>query len=84
MNLLKDNIIYVMADKETVVLLKAWGFEDLVQHFQGKYYYINIWFLALLIEHAVILNSVIAGVIKTIILRICFTNAAIEKKMYAN
>jgi len=32
----------------------------------------------------VILNSVIAGVIKTIILRICFTNAAIEKKMYAN
>jgi len=42
MNLLKDNIIYVMADKETVVLLKAWGFEDLVQHFQGKYYYINI------------------------------------------
>lgn len=40
----------VMADKETVDLLKSWGFEDkFVQHFEGKCY-INIRYSALILR----------------------------------
>lgn len=39
-----------MADKETVDLLKSWGFEDkFVQHFEGKCY-INIRYSALVLR----------------------------------